>query len=178
MNNFRKTPNILLKKTSLNQNVRKRDLVKIAIENQEIFKRLENKRSAYNIKLWQKNREISVKYLANISEYPLLRNSSEFERTQIKTENINKRTKKWCYTTNTGFGEFNKDSENESSFVFSLIWQFLRFIEKPSTSFNKNRKIVIYKKSRVIRQRKFLIEIFIDKQLIEVILVFLVFWGV
>jgi len=71
----------------LNKNIRKRDLVKIAIENQEIFRRLENKKSEYNIRLLQKNREISEKYLMNISEYPLLlKSSSEFERINIKTE--------------------------------------------------------------------------------------------
>jgi len=85
--------NLAPKKPSLNKDVRKRDLVKIAIENQEILKRLENKKSAYNIKTWQKNREYAEKYLANISEYPL-KIPSEFERNQIKTaENFTRRPK-------------------------------------------------------------------------------------
>ena len=59
--------------------------MKIAIENQEIMKRLENKKSSYNIRIWQKNREISEKYLANICEFPL-KSSLELERNQIRTE--------------------------------------------------------------------------------------------
>ena len=98
----RKPMTLNLKKSSLNQDVRKREIVKIAIENQEILKRLENKKSAYNIKTWQKNRENAEKYLANISEYPL-KMPSDFERNQVKTaENNFKRT-----------GFLNKTKESE-----------------------------------------------------------------
>lgn len=82
--------------------------MKIAVENQEILKRIENKKSSYNIKNWQKNRETAEKYLANISEFPI-KNSSEFDRKQIKTEHFNKRTEKWCFNPNP-----DKMRENES----------------------------------------------------------------
>lgn len=83
--------------------MRKRDLVKIAIENQEILKRIENKRSAYNIRTWQKNREASEKYLQNISEYPLvIGGSGEFERGQVKTADFWSRRNK-LPSLNQGF---------------------------------------------------------------------------
>lgn len=40
------------KPKSLNIEIRKRELVKIVIENQAILKRIQKKKSAYNVKEW------------------------------------------------------------------------------------------------------------------------------
>lgn len=108
------------KKPSLNQNIRKRDLMKIAMENQEILKRIENKKSSYNIKLWQKNRELSEKYLANISEFPL-KFSSEFDRKTMTSEHFRKRPNNSGYSQNS-----HKMTENESYF-HCLMKNFIKF---------------------------------------------------
>lgn len=50
--------------------MRKRELVKITIENQAIMQRIQQKKSAYNIRYWEKNREENEKLISNICEYP------------------------------------------------------------------------------------------------------------
>lgn len=56
-------------KKSLNGESRKRDLVKIVIENQAILKRIQEKKSAYDIKKWERDREQTEKYIANTCQY-------------------------------------------------------------------------------------------------------------
>jgi len=58
-------------KTSLNKDYRKRELVKITIENQAMLKRLKDKKSTYDRSTWMEARRQNEKYLKNISEYPL-----------------------------------------------------------------------------------------------------------
>lgn len=56
---------------SLNRDVRKRELVKITIENQEILKRIQNRKSQYSVQHWLEVHKKEQKYLKNISEYPI-----------------------------------------------------------------------------------------------------------
>ena len=56
---------------SLNKNFRKRQLVRITIENQMLFKRLQDKKSAYDAQELKKKSEVNHQYLKNICEYPL-----------------------------------------------------------------------------------------------------------
>ncbi len=59
-------------KKSLNKEARKRELLKITMENQSILRRLQDKNSYYNVSKWE-NDEISRKrMLSNICEYPYL----------------------------------------------------------------------------------------------------------
>jgi hypothetical protein len=44
--------------------------VKITMENQAILKRIQDKKPHYKVKLWERDREMSERYLLNISEYP------------------------------------------------------------------------------------------------------------
>lgn len=55
---------------SLNKEKRKRELMKIAMENQALMQRIQTKKSFYNIKAWDRSREKTEKYLTNICEYP------------------------------------------------------------------------------------------------------------
>ena len=55
---------------SLNKDARKRDLVRIAMENQEILKRISMKKSSYNSKEWEKDRKEAEKYMALMCEFP------------------------------------------------------------------------------------------------------------
>ena len=54
---------------SLNRDFRKRELVKITIENQALLKRLQGQKPTYNRQLWENDRKQHELYLKNISEY-------------------------------------------------------------------------------------------------------------
>ena len=57
---------------SLNRDARKRELMKITRENQQILKRLQDKKAYYDVQSWQKDEVKRKKVLANICEYPLV----------------------------------------------------------------------------------------------------------
>jgi hypothetical protein len=57
-------------KKSLNKLARKRQLMQICMENQAMLKRLNEKKSSYNIGKWERERIDKEKVLANICEYP------------------------------------------------------------------------------------------------------------
>jgi len=57
-------------KKSLNKQARKRQLTQICMENQAMLKRLNEKKSSYNIGKWERERIDKEKVLANICEYP------------------------------------------------------------------------------------------------------------
>jgi len=56
---------------SLNRETRKKELVKITIENQAILKRLKEQKSMYDHNSWLNERKRHETYLKNISEYPM-----------------------------------------------------------------------------------------------------------
>ena len=56
---------------SLNRDSRKRELVKITIENQNILKRIQNQKSGFSIQNWEESRRKEEIYLQNISEFPI-----------------------------------------------------------------------------------------------------------
>ena len=56
-------------KISLNIESRKKDLVKTVIENQAILKRIQDKRSVYNVRKWGQDRVKVEKNICNIMEY-------------------------------------------------------------------------------------------------------------
>ncbi|CAD8068254.1 unnamed protein product [Paramecium sonneborni] len=57
-------------KKSLNKDHRKKQLVKIVLENQQLLKRIQDQKSQYNVKDWNQERKWVEKHIANISEYP------------------------------------------------------------------------------------------------------------
>lgn len=64
---------------SLNREARRRELIKITKENQQILKRLQNKQANYNVSKWQRDEENRNKILRNICEYPLMERSLEMK---------------------------------------------------------------------------------------------------
>ncbi|KAL4488546.1 hypothetical protein ABPG72_013114 [Tetrahymena utriculariae] len=56
-------------KNSLNQALRKKEFVKIVIENQALLKRIQSQKSEYDVKSWEKERLKNEKYISQISEY-------------------------------------------------------------------------------------------------------------
>jgi hypothetical protein len=71
MKNPNKTLSVDKQPRSLNKEVRKKELVKITIENQAMLKRLKEQRSMYDHNSWLDERKKAEIYLRNISEYPL-----------------------------------------------------------------------------------------------------------
>ena len=61
------------KKKTLNEPYRKRELLKIVEENQEIMRRLQCKRSEYNLRKMEKDRRDIEKNISLISEFPYKR---------------------------------------------------------------------------------------------------------
>jgi hypothetical protein len=55
---------------SLNREKRKRDLVKITVENQAILKRLQDKQPTYSVTQWNKEYRMNEEFKQNIMEYP------------------------------------------------------------------------------------------------------------
>jgi len=59
-----------VKKRSLNQESRKRELVKISQENQALMRRLQDRQPSYNIQKWEGERKQTERLLQNICEFP------------------------------------------------------------------------------------------------------------
>jgi len=58
------------KRKSLNRSYRKREISKIMDDNKALLKRLQTKRSNYNVNKWDKEYKKRTKLLNNICEYP------------------------------------------------------------------------------------------------------------
>lgn len=71
---------------SLNKDLRKRDLVKITIENQALLRRLQDQRPIYNRQAWNNERKQQEVYLKNISEYPM--NLTYLNNSTLGTEEV------------------------------------------------------------------------------------------
>ena len=57
-------------KRSLNRDARKRELLKITMENQAILRRLQDQQPNYNVIKWEEENQQRKKLLKNICEYP------------------------------------------------------------------------------------------------------------
>ena len=57
-------------KRSLNSEVRRKELMKITIENQAILKRLQDKTSNYSVQKWEEDFKETEKRMKNMCEYP------------------------------------------------------------------------------------------------------------
>ena len=62
----------IVRKKSMNSDVRRRDLMKITIENQAILKRLQDKTSNYSVERWEDDFRETEKRMKNMCEYPLV----------------------------------------------------------------------------------------------------------
>lgn len=67
---LKETSNTCDKKKTLNEGFRKKELVKIVEENQEIIKRIHEKKSMYNVRKWEKERKNIEKNINLISSFP------------------------------------------------------------------------------------------------------------
>jgi hypothetical protein len=56
----------------MNSDVRRRELMKITIENQAILKRLQDKQSNYSVERWEDEFRETEKRMKSMCEYPLV----------------------------------------------------------------------------------------------------------
>lgn len=56
----------------MNREQRKKDLLKITIENQAILKRLQDKESHYSVMRWEEDFKSKEKIMKNLCEYPFI----------------------------------------------------------------------------------------------------------
>ena len=54
----------------MNKEIRKKELLKITIENQSFLKRLQDKQSNYSVAKWDEEFKLTEKYIKNVCEYP------------------------------------------------------------------------------------------------------------
>mmetsp|Transcript_263 Transcript_263/g.269 ORF Transcript_263/g.269 Transcript_263/m.269 type:complete len:128 (-) Transcript_263:330-713(-) len=59
-------------KRSLNREVRKKELLKITVENQQMLKRLQDKQSNYSVARWEEDFKSKERMMKNMCEYPLV----------------------------------------------------------------------------------------------------------
>jgi hypothetical protein len=62
----------LAPRRSLNRDVRKRELLKITLENQAILKRLQEKTSNYSVTKWEDDFKHKENIMKNMCEYPFI----------------------------------------------------------------------------------------------------------
>lgn len=61
-----------MSRKSLNREQRKKDLLKITIENQAILRRLQDKSSNYSVTKWEEDFKHKEKIMKNMCEYPFI----------------------------------------------------------------------------------------------------------
>jgi len=63
---------IVLSRRSLNSEVRRKELMKITIENQTMLKRLQDKTSNYSVMRWEEDYKQTEKLMKSMCEYPFV----------------------------------------------------------------------------------------------------------
>ena len=62
--------NTVGEKNSLNKEYRKKELLKITLENYELLKRLNSKTSTYNVNKWEEDFKYKERMMRSMSEFP------------------------------------------------------------------------------------------------------------
>lgn len=91
-------------KKSLNREARKRELLKITMENQQILKRLQEKKPNYDVNRWCKEDDSRRQILHQICEFPYqLRDNSTAGQMQASTNSIMGQTRKGKSAYSAGY---------------------------------------------------------------------------
>ena len=61
-----------MSKGSLNRDQRKKELLKITVENQQFLRRLQDKQSNYSVAKWEEDYKHKERIMKNMCEYPLV----------------------------------------------------------------------------------------------------------
>jgi hypothetical protein len=69
-------------KRSLNKETRKKELLKITMENQAILRRLQDKQSSYSVLKWENGHKEKERMMKNICEFPMARRTARSNMTR------------------------------------------------------------------------------------------------
>jgi len=78
----------MFKVKSLNENVRKNEISRIVVENQNIIRRLQNQISYYDADQWEKEHKIKEKHLKSLCNFPDLKGSKGFSQSSRRTSRV------------------------------------------------------------------------------------------
>jgi len=152
---------------SLNRNKRKRELVKITIENQAILKRLQEKAPTYSVNKWNEEYKKNEQFKHNLLEYPQLLDmrSSQNMGTRLdgETDPAYEQLPNIRGSTSQGprSSTASANMRNTRSGVYSaqtIGQQQKQPIVRQAENLDENR-IVLYKRSKQLGQGYYIVEI-------------------
>ncbi|CAD8045378.1 unnamed protein product [Paramecium primaurelia] len=127
------------RKQSLNKEKRKKELVRITIENQRLMNRLVTKKPNYNTKIILKQTSQQQQLVQQIAEYPLKRSRIQSSNRQ-KSVDLSKSSFMGCLPTQTNYTPNNQQS----------------------------KKIILYKQNKKIDDKLYYIEVFYEDDLFKI----------
>lgn len=156
-------------KRSLNSEVRKKEMLKITIENQQILKRLQDKTSNYSAKQWEDDFRVTEKRLKSMCEYPFalftdpkkradsrgaFQTADPFQSTADK-ENLLTRGPQRVATAKSGGGAHRT--------LNGTMTEGMPLLMRQAECLDENR-IVLFKKGLQLGQGYFIVEISTNNQ--------------
>ncbi|CAD8055576.1 unnamed protein product [Paramecium primaurelia] len=127
------------RKQSLNKEKRKKELVRITIENQRLMNRLVTKKPNYNTKIILKQTSKQQQLVQQIAEYPLKRSKMQSSYKQ-KSIDLSKSSFMGCLPTQTNYTPNNQPI----------------------------RKILLYKSNKILNDKSYYIEVFYEDDLFKI----------
>lgn len=136
---------------TLNENMRKKELMRIAVENQNLLNRLQNKKSGYDHKKMIRERQKNEYLITNICEYQ----PSCFGRRTNTTSNSNFSLQKINNSLSNNQVRSNKVIKTQQTHLRT-------YYDKPKsqqayriTTKTENRKVTIYKRTHLFGNLQF-----------------------
>ena len=141
---------------SLNKDSRKRELIRIARENQAMLKRLQEKQPNYHAKKFDEEYQSNIQFLKNICEYPLVLNRKEGCQSVINSHKQQKSSERYTTLSN------DKRRVSTSNKNFSSTRDEEQKLDT-KRSFKTERQ-VLYKEKKKLTPGDYLIEIYTHNQ--------------
>lgn len=138
------------RQNSLHQSSRKKELVRIAIDNQKLLQRIQQKKSAYDVNKWEVDRVRQEHYIKNICEY-----------TPVLLQQQSGMPSKTAHQPHRSMHNLQKMANTGSHFNSSKQVQGI-------INNQVNRKIVICRKSKKFGTHMFIVEIYIQEELLVI----------
>jgi len=144
------------KTTSLNEVTRKRELVKITLENQGILRRIQDQHSIYNVTKWEKDFQNNEKYLKNLSVYPVPQslNTSNFQVSARRSS----------------AGAQDELSKTAAMYRKNESVDPRKSVNEHLYDKSEAKKLILYKKGVRIGMSFYIVEISVDKNYFQIIL--------
>ena len=129
---------------------RKKELMRIALDNQKLLQRIQQKKPTYDIDKWEDDMEKNQKYLKNICHHDPTRtgqkNSTIYNHQN--TRSLNQISNHKSHSTNKD--EHQTSQNGKAAFI--------------THNQNEKKKVVICKKSKKIGDQNYIVQIFIENR--------------